>query len=169
MSIIITTLSILSVAASTAAIIFKLNLNDRDDTIERLESGHRKALWDASHYKHLFERAQEKASELSLPAINLGIAHVLLYARLPDGGIHKTDFRLGEGPCGKTVVWLQWNDSKDNDTYCLTQYHSDGSHKKFLFRKYDVHGRIVIQRERMEVPESVRPQLQRNGRVRWVG
>ena len=72
------------------------------------------------------------------------VTRVLFYAVKPDGHIHKTDFVLGLGPCGKTVSKLKWS-SRGPLLYVLKQTHTDGSHKEFIFKKHEVLGRIVIE------------------------
>lgn len=69
-------------------------------------------------------------------------------ARWVDGSgavrAEEADFRLGLGPCGKTVIelrpWIEQGDLR------LTQVHDDGTSKVFYYRREDIPGRIELER-----------------------
>lgn len=62
-------------------------------------------------------------------------------AYLPTGDLHKTCFKVGPGPCGKTVSKLKVSESYT----CLwvTQYTTDGEKKTFRYNKASITGRYV--------------------------
>lgn len=63
-------------------------------------------------------------------------------AHIPNTGWHRTEFKLGIGPCGKEVTALHWKEK--DDRYELTQTCTDGERKEFTYYKKDVEGRIEI-------------------------
>ena len=54
-----------------------------------------------------------------------------------------TIFGLGEGACGKTVSSLEVDDTATE--MAITQRHSDGTKKVFVYKKTDIIGRVEIQ------------------------
>lgn len=54
-----------------------------------------------------------------------------------------TIFGLGEGVCGKTVSSLEVDDTATE--MAITQRHSDGTKKVFVYKKTDIIGRVEIQ------------------------
>lgn len=100
-------------------------------------------------------------------ATTFGISRLTFDAIKPDGTIHHTDFKLGLGPCGKTVEWLQWEQL--GDRMYLTQYHTDGSLKLFKFYRKDIVGREVEQREALKLRKGSRAYRDLNGEKVVIG
>lgn len=96
-----------------------------------------------------------------------GISRLVFDARKPDGTIHHTDFKLGLGPCGKTVEWLTWE--QHGDRMHLTQYHTDGSLKVFKFHREDIVGREVEQMEELKLRKGSRAYLDLKGEKVTLG
>lgn len=55
-----------------------------------------------------------------------------------------TEFALGEGPCGKTVLNLTVG--MDGQTLHISQRHTDGTVKDFHYMRSDIDGRIEVER-----------------------
>ncbi len=54
------------------------------------------------------------------------------------------EFKLGPGPCGKVVTQLAV--AKGSGPFLqILQFHSDDTHKAFLYRREDLRGRIEIE------------------------
>lgn len=96
-----------------------------------------------------------------------GISRLVFDARKPDGTTHHTDFKLGLGPCGKTVEWLTWE--QHGDRMHLTQYHTDGSLKVFKFHREDIVGREVEQMEELKLRKGSRAYRDLKGYVSTPG
>ena len=95
------------------------------------------------------DRYRAEAESLRVPQVTLGIKSIMFNAVLPGGGIHRTEFKLGLVPCGKTVEWLSW---ERGDVLCkLTQYHTDGSLKEFTYKVDEIVGREIVEKEAMEL------------------
>ena len=62
-----------------------------------------------------------------------------------DDRIEQAHFRLGLGPCGKTVIEL-WPWVNDQGDLQLTQVHDDGTSKVFHYQREDILGRIEMER-----------------------
>lgn len=100
------------------------------------------------------DRYRAEAESLRVPQVTLGIKSIMFNAVLPGGGIHRTEFKLGLGPCGKTVEWLSW---ERGDVLCkLTQYHTDGSLKEFTYKVDEIVGREIVEKEAMELRRGTR-------------
>ena len=54
----------------------------------------------------------------------------------------KAEFRVGIGPCGKTVTLLRCGWEQGGLVFVLYQGHSDGTGKTFYYRREDITGRI---------------------------
>lgn len=57
--------------------------------------------------------------------------------------VFHTIFSLGEGACGKNVKSLDVYDTSTE--MFITQYHTDGTKKDFIYKKTDIVGRVEIQ------------------------
>ena len=64
----------------------------------------------------------------------------LKFKALFNGFYQDTEFKTGLGKCGKTVTHLAV--TQDERLLTIFQYHTDGSHKEFVYRVSDIDGRI---------------------------
>lgn len=64
----------------------------------------------------------------------------LKFKALFNGFYQDTEFKTGLGKCGKTVTHLEV--TQDERLLTIYQYHTDGSHKEFVYRVSDIDGRI---------------------------
>lgn len=64
----------------------------------------------------------------------------LKFKALFNGFYQDTEFKTGLGKCGKTVTHLAV--TQDARLLTIFQYHTDGSHKEFVYRASDIDGRI---------------------------
>lgn len=64
----------------------------------------------------------------------------LKFKALFNGFYQDTEFKTGPGKCGKTVTHLSV--TQDERLLTIFQYHTDGSHKEFVYRVSDIDGRI---------------------------
>lgn len=71
---------------------------------------------------------------------NSSLLHIKFTARMPNGDLEKTVFKLGVGPCGLTVKALKW--AEYDDHYILEQLCTNGEIKRFKYDREDVLGRI---------------------------
>lgn len=62
------------------------------------------------------------------------------FRALFNGLYQPTEFKTGPGPCGKTVTYF--TTTRDDRHLTIIQKHTDGSHKKFIYRLSDIDGRI---------------------------
>lgn len=62
------------------------------------------------------------------------------FRALFNGMYQPTEFKTGPGPCGKTVTYF--TTTRDDRNLTIIQKHTDGSHKKFIYRLSDIDGRI---------------------------
>lgn len=62
------------------------------------------------------------------------------FKALFNGLYQPTEFKTGPGPCGKTVTYF--TTTRDDRHLTIVQKHTDGSHKKFIYRLSDIDGRI---------------------------
>lgn len=62
------------------------------------------------------------------------------FRALFNGVYQPTEFKTGPGPCGKTVTYF--TTTRDDRHLTIVQKHTDGSHKKFIYRLSDIDGRI---------------------------
>ncbi|WP_066765661.1 hypothetical protein [Sphingobium sp. CCH11-B1] len=53
------------------------------------------------------------------------------------------EFKLGLGPCGKTVTGLKTDN--DREFFYILQSHDDGTHKRFMYRLCQIVGRIEVE------------------------
>lgn len=66
------------------------------------------------------------------------------------GGLYDTaktanaEFRLGDGPCGKTVtkLFVRWDG--DPDRFTVRQHYEDNTWKDFIYLASDLTGRVKI-------------------------
>lgn len=72
------------------------------------------------------------------------------FRALFNGLYQPTEFKTGLGPCGKTVTYF--TTTMDDRHLTIIQKHTDGSHKKFIYRLSDIDGRI---QEDWEIVELV--------------
>ena len=91
-------------------------------------------------FEHNIELAR-RISELEESSLeNSSLLHIKFSARMPNGDIEKTTFKLGVGPCGLTVKALKWTEYDDH--YILEQLCTNGEIKRFKYDRADVLGRI---------------------------
>lgn len=62
------------------------------------------------------------------------------FKALFDGRYQVTQFSIGPGPCGKTVKYFTTECA--DGLLRIYQWHTDGSHKEFVYRLSDIDGRI---------------------------
>lgn len=113
------------------------------------------------------ESLRQELIERHEEATTFGLSRLTFDAVKPDGTIHHTDFKLGLGPCGKTVEWLTWEPV--GDQMYLTQYHTDGSLKRFKFYRTDIVGREVEQMEALKLRKGSRAYRDLKGYVSTPG
>ena len=53
------------------------------------------------------------------------------------------EFKLGKGPCGKTVTALTCK--IDADDVMVLQEHTDGSYKEFYYPRFQITGRVEVE------------------------
>lgn len=90
-------------------------------------------------YLKYAERFQKELQELR-KGTSSDLIGIKFNALHPTTGVTKTHFKLGEGPCGKTVSALTF--TEESDRYILTQFCDDGSRKSFTYLKSEMVGRI---------------------------
>lgn len=113
------------------------------------------------------ETLKEALRDKTEEETTFGISRLVFDALKPDGTTHHTDFKLGLGPCGKTVEWLTWE--QHGDRMHLTQYHTDGSLKVFKFHREDIVGREVEQMEELKLRKGSRAYRDLKGYVNTQG
>lgn len=74
------------------------------------------------------------------PPVNAEVLASIKFKALFDGVFQPTHFKLGLGPCGKTVT--RFGISFTDREMTIFQYHDDGTHKEFIYRRSDIDGRI---------------------------
>ena len=85
--------------------------------------------------------AQSERMRLAKPEVVYGKRLVnLKFKALFNGYYQDTEFKTGLGKCGKTVTHLEV--TQDERLLTIYQYHTDGSHKEFVYRVSDIDGRI---------------------------
>lgn len=122
---------------------------------------------DMRRQAETIESLRQELRERHEEATTFGLSRLTFDAVKPDGTIHHTDFKLGLGPCGKTVEWLTWEPV--GDQMYLTQYHTDGSLKRFKFYRTDIVGREVEQMEALKLRKGSRAYRDLKGYVSTPG
>lgn len=117
--------------------------------------------------KETIDTLKEALRDKTEEDTTFGLSRLTFDAVKPDGTIHHTDFKLGLGPCGKTVEWLTWEPV--GDQMYLTQYHTDGSLKRFKFYRTDIVGREVEQMEALKLRKGSRAYRDLKGYVSTPG
>lgn len=74
------------------------------------------------------------------------------FRTLFDGRYQATQFIFGPGPCGKTVKYFTANCS--DGLFHIYQWHTDGTHKEFIYRLSDIDGRIQYDYEMIPLEEA---------------
>lgn len=89
-------------------------------------------------------REPKKSSQPHIELIKFMAVKPLRESLVSNGTEHfHTIFGLGEGACGKTVSSLEVDDTATEMS--ITQRHSDGTKKVFVYKKTDIIGRVEIQ------------------------
>lgn len=86
----------------------------------------------------------------------------LKFRALFNGVYAPTEFKTGQGPCGKNVT--HFTVSRDERTLTIHQHHADESSKDFEYRLSDIDGRIEFQFENVRV-YGEEAELERASRV----
>lgn len=73
----------------------------------------------------------------------------LKFRALFNGLYQPTEFKTGQGPCGKTVT--HFTTSRTERELTIHQHHTDGSQKDFEYRLSDIDGRIQYDYEQVKV------------------
>lgn len=99
---------------------------------------------EVARLRSKLKRQAEEIAELKSPKPQ-PIYHAermvgIKFRALFNGLYQPTEFKTGPGPCGKTVTYFTTN--RDDRHLTITQKHTDGSHKKFIYRLSDIDGRI---------------------------
>lgn len=106
-----------------------------------LKVEYRVKLKDCDSLRETVERLREDLKELHKQLRDRrALTSIKFTANVPHLGWTKTEFSLGEGPCGKTVESLEFTEQVDR--YVITQRCTDGERKTFEYMKGDVSGRI---------------------------
>ncbi|ALA45067.1 hypothetical protein RU59_00004 [Enterobacter phage phiEap-1] len=117
---------------------------EESDLRERLNSAERDVISVNNANRTLVQHNIELAcriQELEAASLeNSSLLHIKFTARMPNGDLEKTVFKLGVGPCGLTVKALKWTEYDDH--YILEQLCTNGEIKRFKYDREDVLGRI---------------------------
>ncbi|CDM12531.1 Putative phage protein [Cronobacter phage Dev2] len=108
--------------------------NDREVIGYLKEANKRRAASEESLHKQLEEYRKPQAIHHAERMV--GIKFKALF----NGLYQPTEFKTGPGPCGKTVTYF--TTTRDDRHLTIVQKHTDGSHKKFIYRLSDIDGRI---------------------------
>lgn len=131
---------------------FKASMLERDDLLltQRVEAERVLSAEKAMSYrrgKDLEEERirnqsmrQELNNYITIVKERTQLSSVKFTALMPDGVWKRTEFKLGEGPCGLTVISLQFEEKPDR--YILTQRCEGGERKEFTYFREEVRGRI---------------------------
>lgn len=93
--------------------------------------------------RHRSTRDKLRAAQDEL-LLRSDIKHIKFTARLPDGSLVPTMFKLGLGNCGLTVKSLRWEEQPDR--YVIHQLCTNGDLKSFEYAREDVLGRIEFRK-----------------------
>lgn len=106
-----------------------------------LKAEYRHKVRDCENMVETISRLREDLKELRvLLRDRRALTSIKFTANVPHLGWTKTEFSLGEGPCGKTVESLEFTEQVDR--YVITQRCTDGERKTFEYMKGDISGRI---------------------------
>lgn len=99
---------------------------------------------EVARLRNKIKRQADEIVELKSPKPQ-GIYHAermvgIKFRALFNGLYQPTEFKTGPGPCGKTVTYF--TTTRDDRHLTIIQKHTDGSHKKFIYRLSDIDGRI---------------------------
>lgn len=96
---------------------------------------------ELAHKSDIIDGLRKDLKELqSIREYRQKLSGVKFTALLPDGTWTRTNFQIGEGPCGLTVDTLTFEESADR--YMITQRCTNGERKEFVYFRDEVKGHI---------------------------